>query len=167
MTLPVGDELADTLEQAILTPLTGELGAELEVTSFMAVVPFNFVVPATVPIGTISFLITLVLKLVVTVPEVLIEDEGVIMTKVGPLFLVLLANEGCVEDVLTEVDEDAAVVVVVPDDDDDGDGAGSGVGLGEDLNLLSRIESNSANCSMVLEDIDLTTGCCCCCFMLV
>lgn len=30
-------------------------------------------------------------------------------------------------------------------------------GLGEeDLNLLSRIESNSANCSMVLEDIDLT-----------
>ena len=104
-----------------------------------------------------------------TVPEVLIEDEGVIMTKVGPLFLVLLANEGCVEDVLTEVDEDAAVVVVVPDDDDDdGDGAGSGVGLGEDLNLLSRIESNSANCSMVLEDIDLTaTVCCGSCFMLV
>ena len=30
-----------------------------------------------------------------------------------------------------------------------------GLGL-EDLNLLSRIESNSANCSMVLEDIDLT-----------
>ena len=33
-------------------------------------------------------------------------------------------------------------------------------GLGEDdLNLLSRIESNSANCSMVLEDIDLTIVC--------
>jgi hypothetical protein len=32
-----------------------------------------------------------------------------------------------------------------------------GEGLGDDdLNLLSRMESNSANCSMVLEDIDLT-----------
>ena len=121
-------------------------------------------------------MITLVLKLVVTVPEVF-EVEGVIMTKVGPLFLVLLtAIEVCCEfeDVLTEVEEeDAAVVdVVVPDDDDEGDGddAGSGVGLGEDLNLLSKIESNSANCSMVLEDIDLTaTVCCCCgsCFILV
>lgn len=107
-----------------------------------------------------------------TVPEVF-EVEGVIMTNVGPLFLVLLTNElpAPVEDVMTEVDEDAAVAdVVIPDDDDDGDGdgAGSGVGLGEDLNLLSRIESNSANCSMVLEDIDLTaTVCCGSCFMLV
>ena len=106
-----------------------------------------------------------------TVPEVF-EVEGVIMTKVGPLFLVLLTNElpAPVEDVMTEVDEDAAVVdVVIPDDDDDGDGdgAGSGVGLGEDLNLLSRIESNSANCSMVLEDIDLSgTVCCGSCFLL-
>ena len=44
-----------------------------------------------------------------TVPEVF-EVEGVIMTKVGPLFLVLLTNElpAPVEDVMTEVDEDAA-----------------------------------------------------------
>ena len=33
-------------------------------------------------------------------------------------------------------------------------------GLGElDLNLLSSIESNSANCSMVLDDMDLTIVC--------
>ena len=32
-------------------------------------------------------------------------------------------------------------------------------GLGDDLNLLSNIESNSANCSIVLDDMDLTMVC--------
>ena len=34
----VGDELAETLETAILTVLTGELGAELELTIFIVAV---------------------------------------------------------------------------------------------------------------------------------
>ena len=65
------------------------------------------------------------------------------MTNVGPLLLVL-GNDDVV--LITVLLVEADVVT-------------SGVGLGDDLNLLSRIESNSANCSIVLEDMDLTMGC--------
>ena len=68
------------------------------------------------------------------------------MTKVGPLLLVL-GNDDVVV-LITVLLVEAVDVTSV------------GVGLGDDLNLLSRIESNSANCSIVLEDMDLTiVGC--------
>ena len=55
----VGDELAEILDVAILTALTGELGAEFELTSFM--VPFNFEAETT----SLLLTITLEFKLVV------------------------------------------------------------------------------------------------------
>jgi hypothetical protein len=55
----VGDELAEILDVVILTALTGELGAEFELTSFM--VPFNFEAETT----SLLLTITLELKLVV------------------------------------------------------------------------------------------------------
>ena len=55
----VGEELAEILDVAILTALTGELGAEFELTSFM--VPFNFEAETT----SLLLTITLEFKLVV------------------------------------------------------------------------------------------------------
>ena len=76
-----------------------------------------------------------------------VDDEvGVMMTKVGPLGVGL---EVC----MTAV---AAALLVEEATTSGNCGAG---GLGEDLNLLSRMESNSANCSIVLDDIDLTIVC--------
>ena len=66
------------------------------------------------------------------------------MTKVGPL---LPMGDAC------GFEEEEPVVEATTS----GKHAG---GLGEDdLNLLSSMESNSANCSMVLEDMDLTIVC--------
>jgi len=76
-----------------------------------------------------------------------VDDEvGVMMTKVGPLGVGL---EVC----MTAV---AAALLVEEATTSGNCGAG---GLGDDLNLLSRMESNSANCSIVLDDIDLTIVC--------
>ena len=70
------------------------------------------------------------------------DEDGAIMTNVGPLLLP--AEVGCFKFEAAEVVEATT----------SGKLAG---GLGEDdLNLLSSIESNSANCSIVLDDIDLT-----------
>ena len=88
------------------------------------------------------------------------------MTKVGPLLLVL----GKVETATGEAELLTITLLVLLlllvelielEVVDDEEALSAGVGLGDDLNLLSRIESNSANCSMVLEDMtaDLTTGC--------
>ena len=67
------------------------------------------------------------------------------ITKVGPL---LPEDDCCLEDEAAEVVEATT------------SGKLAAGGLGEDdFNLLSRIESNSANCSMVLEDMDLTMVC--------
>lgn len=68
-----------------------------------------------------------------------IDVEGAMMTKVGPLLVLGIAVE-VVADATTSGSE----------------GVG---GLGDDLNLLSRMESNSASCSMVLDDMDLTIVC--------
>lgn len=60
----VGDELAEILDVVILTALTGELGAEFELTSFM--VPFNFgVTEDEAETTSLLLTITLELKLVV------------------------------------------------------------------------------------------------------
>ena len=65
------------------------------------------------------------------------------MTKVGPL---LPTDDAC------GFEEEPVVEATTS-----GKHAG---GLGDDdLNLLSSMESNSANCSMVLEDMDLTIVC--------
>ena len=75
----------------------------------------------------------------------LTDEDGAMITNVGPL---LPDNDCCLEEEAPEVVEATT------------SGKLTAGGLGEDdLNLLSRIESNSANCSIVLEDMDLTIVC--------
>ena len=66
----VGDELAETLETAILTALTGELGAELELTIFIVLTtgtfvafPLSFELEAVVASFAFAMLLTITFEL--------------------------------------------------------------------------------------------------------
>ena len=156
----IGEALAEALLCVwIFTVLTGELGAE----ALAIFKPLTLAEVAGERASTDSLLLRLATLLTATMffPAAVKlfppadkatagaevdDDVGVIMTKVGPLAVGL---EGCMA---TEV------ALLVEEATTSGNCATAG-GLGEDLNLLSRMESNSANCSIVLDDMDLTMVC--------
>lgn len=135
--------------------MTGELGAEVLIFNVPLIA---FVVPtaegAETRVSVDSLLFRLgpmltatmfLLPVVIKVFGFTPDEDGAMITNVGPL---LPDNDCCLEEEAPEVVEATT------------SGKLTAGGLGEDdLNLLSRIESNSANCSIVLEDMDLTIVC--------
>lgn len=152
-----------------LTVLTGELGAETLLVILRSVplillllgsllnesLRFK-ILPAAATgsdpllLGAAATLTATMLRPPVVVRKLLLklaneDDEGAIMTKVGPLPL-FEAKSGLLLLVVEATTSGKVEELAIG-------------GLGLDLNLLSRMESNSANCSMVLELMDLTMVC--------
>ena len=161
----IGEALADALVcVCIFTALTGELGAEALAIFKPPLITLEAEAGEIASTDSLLFRLATLLTATMFFPLVApklfppadkatavgadeVDDEvGVIMTKVGPLGVGL---EVCMTAVAAELFVEEATT----------SGNCTAGGLGDDLNLLSRMESNSANCSIVLDDIDLTIVC--------